>query len=38
MFKAEKGYKMFLQLIKEEDIAEVLEIYAPYVQNHGDYI
>ena len=24
---------MFLQLIKEEDIAEVLEIYAPYVQN-----
>ena len=24
---------MLLQLIKEEDIAEVLEIYAPYVQN-----
>ncbi|MEE1243689.1 MAG: N-acetyltransferase family protein [Frisingicoccus sp.] len=24
---------MILQLIKEEDIAEVLEIYAPYVQN-----
>lgn len=24
---------MILQLIKEEDVAEVLEIYAPYVQN-----
>lgn len=24
---------MLLQLIKEEDIAEVLDIYAPYVQN-----
>ena len=29
----EKGHVMILQLIKEEDVAEVLEIYASYVQN-----
>ena len=33
LFEAEKGHKMLLQLIKEEDIAEVLEIYTPYVQD-----
>ncbi len=32
-FEAEKGFAMILQLIKEEDIAEVLEIYTPYIQN-----